>query len=237
MGEYLRRVKTMLMENSAYNLRLWRMLVSVLELAGVEGYPPGDGHDKNHIFRVMNNVVRLQKVEGGDLEVLLLASVLHDIHRHMGSSCEKPVATEMIVKNILSQVHGISEGKKCRVWEAIEKHEQYWWDGACSCPDPLEVKILRDGDNLDAIGAIGCARTFAFGAIHGIPEYDFDIPVSEVAYEDGQWEASTLHHMQRKLFRIVDALHTKTARRMAKSRIAFVRRFYNEFKREVLGEI
>lgn len=236
MTKYQKSVKEMLLKHSVYNLSLWRQVSFAIKHAGVELYPVGDGHDRNHIFRVMQNVIRIQKEEGGDLKVLLLAAVLHDIHWHMGESYVDPKDSMDQVSEILSGIKGVSIYQRELIMKAIKRHEIYYWHEIEKCTDALEVKILRDADNLDAIGAIGCGRTFAFGAVRNIPEYDMSLPPNTKDYKYGVKEISTLHHIEHKLLRLGVVFHTDTARRMAESRMKFIRLFYKKYIEELRGE-
>ena len=236
MTKYLESVKGMLVKHSVYNLSLWRQVSFAIKCAGVESYSTGDGHDRNHIFRVMQNTIFIQKGEGGDLRVLLLAAVLHDIHWHMGNGYVNPKDSMIKVSEVLDRIKGLSIFQKKLIMMAVKLHEIYYWHKKEECTDALEVKILRDADNLDAIGAIGCGRIFAFGAVRNIPEYDLLIPASTKDYEYGDKEVSTLHHIEHKLLRLEVVFHTDSARRMAKSRMKFIRLFYQEYIEELQGE-
>lgn len=104
---------------------------------------------------------------------------------------------------------------------------------------PIEFQIVQDADRLDALGAIGIARTFAYGGSRGRalydPTYQYQAYASADAYKKSQ--ASTLHHFEEKLFHLKDLLNTDTARRIAESREAYMRKFVQTFLDEWTGKM
>lgn len=95
-------------------------------------------------------------------------------------------------------------------------------------PQTLEGKCVQDADRLDALGAIGIARTFAYGGSHGRPMYDPNI-------RPGCDPSTSLNHFYEKLFLLKDMLHTQTARKMAERRNQFMKAYVAEFLDEWNG--
>jgi uncharacterized protein len=100
-------------------------------------------------------------------------------------------------------------------------------------PSTLEGKILQDADRLDAIGAIGIARTFSVGGSENRSLYNSKDPFCESDREldDTRW---TLDHIKRKLLILKNSMHTKTAREIAEQRTDFIESFLNQLKSEIL---
>jgi uncharacterized protein len=96
--------------------------------------------------------------------------------------------------------------------------------------------ILQDADNIDAIGAIGIARTFAYGGAHNSLMYAPEVPIETTNYEESENDASTIHHFYRKLLNLKDNMNTSTAKKMAEDRNRFMELFLNEFFDEWYGK-
>ena len=123
------------------------------------------GHDLYHLKRVFNNALTIQKVEGGNALVIGAAALTHDIHRIVESKTGKffsPKDSLPQVKSILDKT-GLPEREKEMALHCVEFHEEYAFSETGNTVDDIETLVLQDADNLDALGAIGVGRTFAFG--------------------------------------------------------------------------
>jgi uncharacterized protein len=102
----------------------------------------------------------------------------------------------------------------------------------------LEGQIVQDADRLDALGAVGIARTFAYGGHKGQPMYDPDIPPaphdSFAAYQRGG--GTTINHFYEKLLLLAGRMNTATGRRLAQGRHRFLESFLEQFLAESRGE-
>ena len=102
----------------------------------------------------------------------------------------------------------------------------------------IEGKVVQDADRLDAIGAIGIARTFAYGGAQGQPMYDPDKAPRENADFDTyqRSDSSTVNHFHEKLFLLKDRMNTESARRLAAGRHSYMKSFLDRFLNEWEGE-
>ena len=185
-------------------------------------------HDFQHILRVYRNVEMIsRKEEGTDLDIVLAAALLHDLVVYpKGSRKTKHSADESadIARKILSEYKYYSAEKIEKVVYAIRTHSY----SKKLIPSTLEGKILQDADRLDAIGAIGIARTFSVGGSENRSLYDPKDPFceSDRGLDDTRW---TLEIIDIKKF-----MHTKTAKEIAKQRTDFIESFLNQLRKEIL---
>lgn len=195
------------------------------------------GHDITHLERTMKMALYLQEKEGGDRIVIGISAFLHDVHRIMQNErgvFVSPKDSLDTVKQILSNIE-LTQEQIDKICYSIEFHENYNWKG--ENVSDINALILQDADNLDAIGAIGIARTFAFGGAHNIKMYDDTVRLNEKDdYIEGELDASAIHHCYHKLFKLADNMNTKTAMEIAKQRTDFMKKFVKEFLDEWNGE-
>ena len=190
-------------------------------------------HDFQHILRVYRNAEMIsKKEEGADLDIVLAAALLHDLVVHpKGSMKTKHSADESadIAKKILSEYNYYSAEKIEKVVYAIRTHSY----SKKLIPSTLEAKILQDADRFDAIGAIGIARTFSVGGSENRSLYNPKDPFceSDRGLDDTRW---TLDHIKKKLL-ILNSMHTKTAKEIAKQRTDFIESFLNQLRSEILS--
>lgn len=185
------------------------------------------GHDMAHAWRVLNVGIRLAEAEGADIEIVGAAALTHDLHRAMGEDDREVDPSESLpeVRAVLEAV-AFPEEKVSPVLHCVEVHDEYAYKGGENPAETVEAEILQDADNLDAIGAIGVARNFAFTGVVGNPLW---VP-------DGE-KHSGLGHFDDKLLHLRDEMNTTVARAIAEERHAFVEEFAERFKREWHGEV
>lgn len=188
----------------------------------------GSGHDWWHIYRVRNLALKIAETEGGDSFTVEMAALLHDIDdwKITGNSEQNQV------KNWLNKL-GTDEETSENILEIIEQ-VSFKGAGVETIPSTPEAKIVQDADRLDAIGAIGIARTFAYGGSKGRLIYNPDIkPENHVDFEAYKKNnGPTINHFYEKLLLLKDRLNTVTARRIAEKRHQFMESFLEEFFRE-----
>ncbi len=192
------------------------------------------GHEMSHLERVYNNARAICEKEGGDILIVGISAYLHDIHRIMSNEENRYVSPKEsipAVKKVLTYAKVPEELQK-QICFCIEHHEEYNWNE--NTPVDLNTQILQDADNLDAIGAIGIARTFQYGGSHNIAIYR---PEKGINYksnykESDDLEASTIEHFHNKLLRLGEYMNTETAREMAKPRTEFMQAYIEQFMKE-----
>jgi uncharacterized protein len=192
----------------------------------------GSGHDWAHIRRVWQVARALAaQTPGTDLEVTELAALLHDIADwkfHGGDYEAGPRAARAW---LLSQQ--VPEATVARV-EQVIREVSFKGLGVETPVTSPEAAVVQDADRLDAIGAIGVGRAFAYGGHKGRPMHDPDTPpVSHQDFEQyKQSTAPTLNHFYEKLLHLKDRLHTPAARQLAEQRHQFMEEFVAQFLRE-----
>lgn len=196
------------------------------------------GHDFYHAERVYNNAIHIQKYEGGDLFVIGSAALVHDICRPW----EKKTGKLHFGKEALVIIEGVlhksdvPEDKIKPILDVVELHDIYDWTEKIKNKS-IELQIVQDADNLDAIGAIGIGRTFAFGGTYARPMY---IPGESLSFtkdfvEDPNHRTSTIAHFYEKLLKLKQNMNTKTGIRLAEQRHKIMEDFVSQFLDEWEG--
>lgn len=177
------------------------------------------GHDYHHTMRVHALARTIALEEGADLAVTELAALLHDVDDHKLSpdtAADKGRATQFL------RSHGADEEEITKIIRIID---QISFSRNTLPPDTPEGKCVQDADRLDAMGAIGIARTFAFGGSHGRAIHD----------PTGADSGSSIAHFYDKLLLLQDRMNTPTGRKMAQHRHEFLQNFLEEFYAEWEG--
>lgn len=193
-----------------------------------EGADPA--HDLSHILRVCRNAQVIGEEEGADMQVLLLAALLHDVGSgSKGAKVDKAESVSWSLRtaeNFLAR-EGIPEEIRRKVLYAIEVHSF----SRGIVPATLEAEILQDADRLDAIGAIGIARVFLTGGSLMRELYNPEDPFCKGREpDDERWN---LDHFYRKLLKLESGMHTKTARKLAEERSMVMRRYLSDLQKEI----
>lgn len=192
---------------------------------------PGDGaHDLSHIARVLSNAWQIGRCEGGDPDVIVAAVLLHDIKNLPKGHPQAKASSSLSARyagNLLSDL-GFSPEKIANVQDAIVCHS--FSKGLK--PKTLEGKILQDADRLDALGAIGVARTFYIAGTHGASLYEPKDPLGRSGRPLDDVRYSTDHFLI-KIFRLPDLMQTETGKLMAQERLTVVKQFLDILEREV----
>lgn len=186
-------------------------------------------HDFDHIMRVYKNADKLAKKEKGNRKLILSAALLHDIVNYPKSdkrSKNSSSESAMKAKKILAK-YDFSNDEIKIITDAIRDHSF----SKNKMPQTLEGKILQDADRLDAIGAIGIARTFAVSGSESRPFYNnMDPFCSKRNPDDQKW---TVDHFYRKLLKLEKLMNTKSAKIEAKKRTKILKNFLSNLRDEV----
>jgi uncharacterized protein len=195
-------------------------------------------HDFAHVLRVLALAERLAEQEGADREIVRTAVLLHDISRTGDDNHNQGFALNVAQE----EDHAMGAAHRAReilrgsspefvdaVVHAIEAHRYR----NAIVPQTIEAKVVFDADKLDAIGAIGIARAFAYAGGHHMPLWgrvspDYQPGISEEFH-------TPLHEFHVKLQKIKDRLYTESGRALAEARHAFMVTFFEQIDAEVEG--
>ncbi|GAB3813936.1 HD domain-containing protein [Pontibacter rugosus] len=195
----------------------------------------GSGHDWWHILRVWNNAKLIARHESVDAFTVELAALLHDIGDHKFHDGDEEIGPRMAQEWM--QRHAVPEEIILHVCSII-KDLSYKGAGTSSAMATLEGQVVQDADRLDAIGAIGIARTFAYGGHKNREIYNPDIaPVMHNSFDAYKSNtAPTLNHFYEKLLLLKDRMHTQTAKELAAQRHQYMEQFLEQFYDEWNGK-
>lgn len=190
------------------------------------------GHDWWHTWRVRNLATYLASKENADLLVVELAALLHDVSDWKFNVDEKAGFDNVKGLLVVNKLE-----KYTRPVISCIKNISFKGAGVPDKPGSIEAQCVQDADRLDAIGAIGIARTFAFGGHHNLTLFDPETkPVMVNTFEQYKSQNSpTINHFYEKLFLLHDRLNTDTARRIAADRHQFMEDFIKRFMDEWNG--
>lgn len=190
-------------------------------------------HDFDHVLRVLALAERIAQAEGADLEIVRAAALLHDVGREQAEAQGLDHA-EFAARRSREILAGQSPEKVAAVVQAIAAHRFR----AGPAPATLEAQVLFDADKLDAIGAIGVARAFAYGGAHGqrlwVPPESVDLARWQASGDDA--DHTPVHEFVVKLSRLKECLFTPTGRAIAEERHAYMAAFYARLEAEVRGQ-
>ena len=194
------------------------------------------GHDWFHTLRVFNNSILIAKNENANMLVVKLAALLHDIADSKFNDGDETIGPEMaatflIKNNVDSTVvtHVLNIIKYMSFKNSLDNRQTF---------NSLELEIVQDADRLDAIGAIGIARTFNYGGFKNRALFDPAIKpnlhMTKAEYKNST--APTINHFYEKLLLLKDQMNTKTGKTLAKNRHQFMGQFLEQFYAEWDGE-
>ena len=167
-----------------------------------------DGHDAEHSIRVYKNAKAIAAhYEDCDMKLVSLAALLHDVDDHKLFQTEDNANARRFLAG--QNVDKETADRICRIVESVSFSKN-----KDRRPETIEAKIVQDADRLDAIGAIGIARTFAYGGEHG------------------RSMESSIQHFYEKLLLLKDELNTEAARKMAEERHEYMESFLEEYEKE-----
>ncbi len=199
------------------------------ELQNAEG-----GHDWWHIYRVWQNAKTISRAENVDILVVELAALLHDIADSKFYGGDENIGPNK-AHQFLSEI-GVPLDVIVHVVNII-KHMSFKQTFGEAGFSSQEMRVVQDADRLDAIGAIGIARTFNYGGFKNRLIFHPDIKPQNYAdvasYKNTT--APTINHFYEKLLLLKDAMHTSTGKQLAENRHAFMEQFLAQFYKEWEG--
>lgn len=186
-------------------------------------------HDWQHIERVLQNAGRIMRSETADPTVVELAILLHDVsdpkYVKDGENPEKEILDSLNLPDRMGE----------HISEIIRKVSFKGGNGAP--PSTIEARVVQDADRLDAIGAVGIARTFAYGGAKGRKLYDWDelprVGMTEQEYRNKPTSSTT--HFYEKLLLLKNMMTTETGKQIADERHQFMLSFLEQLKNETDG--
>ncbi|MCO5259001.1 MAG: HD domain-containing protein [Crocinitomicaceae bacterium] len=189
------------------------------------------GHEWYHINRVKNNALHLQSIEGGNKTIIEIAALLHDISDYKFNGGDEYLGGDVSYNAVIDC--GGSEELATLIKEIVNSIS-YKGANVADTTTSLEAKIVQDADRLDALGAIGIARTFAYGGSKGSPIYDptihYQLHDSFDKYKNAK--STSINHFYEKLLLLGDKMHTNSAKLIAKERTNFMKEFLSHFYEE-----
>lgn len=198
------------------------------------------GHGIHHAQRVYNLGMKLAEGENANKLVVGAACLLHDLHRSISRERGERVDPEDSIQKadkILEDVD-FPEEKTEDVLYCVEVHEEYDFARETKEAGTLEAEIVQDADNLDAMGAIGIARCFAFGSQLKRPMWNPGVEdENQKFYDKKQPDESSIHHFYNKLLKLKENMNTETAKEIALDRHQYMEKFVERFKKEWEGYI
>ncbi len=194
------------------------------------------GHDYWHVYRVWQLAKRIAQSEKCDAEVVELAALLHDIADWKFNDGDYEAGPREARKWLESQKYPEAKIELiCQIIREISFKGAKVADETSS----IEASIVQDADRLDAIGAIGIARTFAYGGSKNRPIYEPNVEHElHESFEDyKKSQTHTVNHFHEKLLLLKDKMKTKTGKELAKHRHEYMENFLKEFHKEWNGKI
>lgn len=193
------------------------------------------GHDIDHTLRVCRMAEHIALQEGADVETVRLAALLHDIDDRKLSpdTCDNLDRARAFLG-----AQGAGEDRTEAICRIIREVSFKGTDSVV--PATLEGRCVQDADRLDAMGAVGIARAFAFGGSRGRKMYD-PAEAPKLSMDAAAYAANTggttVNHFYEKLLLLEGMMTTKTGRKLARHRHQFMEMFLGEFFKEWNGEI
>ncbi|GAB2482893.1 HD domain-containing protein [Alkalibacterium psychrotolerans] len=192
----------------------------------------GTGHDWYHIERVWKMASKLAEKEQANSFIVELSALLHDL---IDDKLVKDKGQALQEVEYWLEGAGVSTSDADRIMDIIQSISFKGGNGRKLTS--LEAQIVQDADRLDAIGAIGIARCFAYAGSKGDllfnPELSVREEMTEKEYREGQ--SSAIHHFYEKLLKLKDLMNTETAKEMAAERHAFMEDYLMQFFEEWEG--
>lgn len=194
------------------------------------------GHDWFHIYRVVNMAKKIAVSENADIHQVEIVALLHDIADYKMNNGDETIGFTKITDFLTSIEFSVQE-----IESIITDIKNISYKGGNNevLNQSIESKIVQDADRLDAIGAIGVARTFAYGGSKHRMMYDPNIhpALHQTTEQYKNSTAPTINHFYEKLLLLKDKMNTNTAKQIAEKRHLFLEQFLNQFFEEWEGKV
>ncbi len=196
-------------------------------VAGIEA--ADQGHDLNHIKRVVKSAKQFCRAEAANMWVVLPAAWLHDCVQVAKDSPLRAQASKLAADHAIQllQQWQYPESHLADIHHAIVAHS---FSANVPC-ESLEAQVVQDADRMDALGAIGIARTLLVGASFGNPLTFHEDPFCYDRTPDDK--AAIIDHFYTKLLKLKDSFQTQAAKQEAQHRHQFMQQFLNQLEQEV----
>ena len=205
-------------------------LYVIKELAG-----DGSGHDWWHVYRVWSIAKKIVQKENADQTIVELAALLHDIADwKFNDGDELAGPREAAVWLNKNGVDPVLVDEVCEIISTLS----YKGAGVATPMRTIEGKIVQDADRLDAIGAVGIARTFAYGGNKNrLMYHPEEAPVMHESFEHYKNnQGHTINHFHEKLLLLKDRMNTESAKKLAEQRHLFMENYLDRFHKEWDGD-
>ena len=170
------------------------------------------GHDFQHVLRVYKMALKLSRGKEVNLYIVSLAALLHDLDDYKISDINSSNVSDFLLNNNIQEAEEIKDIIDNMSYSSYKKGKNV---------NSLEGYIVQDADRLDAIGAIGIARCFAYSGYKNRP-----------LYNDDQNDESSIAHFYQKLLKLEDLMNTDTAKKIAVERTAYMKKYLIQFYKE-----
>ncbi|MBN2669661.1 MAG: HD domain-containing protein [Bacteroidales bacterium] len=194
------------------------------------------GHDWWHVYRVWQNSIVINKEEKEDSEIVEVAALLHDIADAKFHNGDETLGSKISYDFLIgTKMHSSKIDEVVKIVDNISFRGGF----AKNIYQSMALNIVRDADKLDAIGAIGIARTFSYGGYKNRVMFDPKISPTEykTASEYRKNENPTINHFYEKLLKLKDSMATETGKQLAKQRhqfmLSYLEQFFNEWPEAV----
>jgi uncharacterized protein len=191
----------------------------------------GSGHDWWHIYRVWQNAIKICDAENADRTVVELAALLHDIADWKFNDGDLKLSGQKARQWMISiSVPEEIQNHVCSIIDVVS----FKGAGVKDALTTLEGKIVRDADRLDAIGAIGIARTFTYGGFCKQVMHDPNIePKKHDSFDQYRnIRTTSINHFYEKILLLKDRMETETAKQIAQDRHEFLEMYLTQFFKE-----
>lgn len=210
-----------------------KIIIQTTEYIKTKLMGEGSGHDWWHVYRVWKNAIHIGKQESVDLFVVELAALLHDVADWKFHDGNEEIGPQ-VAKEWLESLD-VTEEVVAHVCQII-KDISFKGAGVATEMKTTEGMVVQDADRLDALGAIGIARTFAYGGSKNREMYNPDInPEMHASFEQYKnSQGTSINHFYEKLLLLKELMNTATAKQIAEKRHAvmedYLQQFYDEWE-------